>query len=312
MCHADKVAGSDRWRGLKPGERPYEAAAWFYGEYRYRPSLTFVRALAEHLGWSKADRVLDLGAGPAHISVQVASLVGEVTVMELSERCSMRDADAPLTRTSLTSVSSRGARTICPHCRRPPAASSRSRSRKRSTGCAIRTPFCVRSIRSLTLSVARWSFRLCQRSRLQPSGLARPCSLESGRRDPSALPRRRSGGSEPGWTSRPLPEHLASSAFSDVELFTHQYEMVAYPSIEAAIGYGYSLANVLARLGGRREAFEAEVRTALGDADTSPLTVRLVDSALIGRRPGLGLPISGLSSGFEKRERRDSNPRPPA
>ena len=36
----------------------------------------------------------------------------------------------------------------------------------------------------------------------------------------------------------------------------------------------------------RRRAFEAEVRSALADADTSPLTVRLVDGALIGRRSG--------------------------
>ncbi|HJU37347.1 MAG TPA: hypothetical protein VJ716_08025 [Gaiellaceae bacterium] len=42
---------------------------------------------------------------------------------------------------------------------------------------------------------------------------------------------------------------------------------------------------MLARLGGRRAAFEADVRTALAGADTSPVNVRVVDSALVGRRP---------------------------
>ena len=86
----------------------------------------------------------------------------------------------------------------------------------------------------------------------------------------------------------PYPEILARSALSDVELFTYEYETVVRPSIDWAIGYSYTLAHVLDRLAERRSAFEAEVRTALADADTTPLTVRLVDSALIGRRPRSG------------------------
>ena len=46
----------------------------------------------------------------------------------------------------------------------------------------------------------------------------------------------------------------------------------------------YTLSNTLERLGDRREAFEAEVREKLADADVSPFTARVVDSALIGRR----------------------------
>ena len=58
-----------------------------------------------------------------------------------------------------------------------------------------------------------------------------------------------------------------------------------HPSVEAAVGYEYSLGNLLDRLGVRRAAFESDVRAALVDADTSPLRIRLTDSALIGRRP---------------------------
>jgi len=90
---------------------------------------------------------------------------------------------------------------------------------------------------------------------------------------------------DPAGRHDPFPEILARSAFSHVELLTYEYETLIWPSIDAAIGYQYSLGNLLARLGDRRVAFEADVRTALADADTSPLTVRLVDSALLGHRP---------------------------
>jgi predicted nicotinamide N-methyase len=56
--------------GLKPAERPFRDAAWFYAEYRYRLSEAFARLLAGHLDWSRSDRVLDLGAGPAHVSLR--------------------------------------------------------------------------------------------------------------------------------------------------------------------------------------------------------------------------------------------------
>jgi SAM-dependent methyltransferase len=41
-----------------------------------------MRLLAGHLGWSRADRILDLGAGPAHVSLRIAPFVGEVIVMD--------------------------------------------------------------------------------------------------------------------------------------------------------------------------------------------------------------------------------------
>lgn len=93
-------------------------------------------------------------------------------------------------------------------------------------------------------------------------------------------------GPKPAGRHDPFPEILAHSAFSAVELLTHEYDAVVHPSIDPAIGFQYSLGSLLARLGDRRTAFEAEVREALAAADTSPLTVRLVDSALIGRKPG--------------------------
>jgi hypothetical protein len=92
-------------------------------------------------------------------------------------------------------------------------------------------------------------------------------------------------GPSPAGRHDPFPEILARSAFSRTEILTYEYEAVLHPSVDAAIGFHYSLGNVLARLGERRAAFEAEVRAALLGVDTAPMSIRLVDSALIGRRP---------------------------
>ena len=82
----------------------------------------------------------------------------------------------------------------------------------------------------------------------------------------------------------PFPAILARSPFSRVELLTYEYEATVLPSIDAVLGFHYSLGNALARLGDRRARFEADVRSALAHADTTPFRLRLVDSALIGRR----------------------------
>ena len=91
--------------------------------------------------------------------------------------------------------------------------------------------------------------------------------------------------SSPGPRHDPFPEILARSSFSEIELMTHEYEAELRPSIGAAIGLNYPLGNLLPRLGDRRAQFEADVREALADADSTPTYVRLVDSALVGRRP---------------------------
>jgi ubiquinone/menaquinone biosynthesis C-methylase UbiE len=53
-----------------------------YAEYRYRPTRAFLEQLTSHLGWTTSDRILDLGAGPAHVSLRLAPLVGEIVVMD--------------------------------------------------------------------------------------------------------------------------------------------------------------------------------------------------------------------------------------
>src|SRR5262247_2406688 len=64
------------------GTRPYAGAGWYYAEYRDRVSAEFIALLAEQLGWSTRDRVLDVGAGPGQLSLLIAPFVAEVVAIE--------------------------------------------------------------------------------------------------------------------------------------------------------------------------------------------------------------------------------------
>jgi SAM-dependent methyltransferase len=276
---------ADRWTGLEPGQRPFQDAARFYAEHRYRPSAAFARLLAAHLGWSSSDRVLDLGAGPAHVSVRLAPFVGEVVVMD-------------------------------------PEAGMIEEGRRRAEAAGVdNLTFVVGGSDDLASDLGRFAAVVISQAfhwmadqdavlrRLDPLlddergavallgyvndpdynrvcvGLDRPPWDEVER----ILKRHLAGvpaGPSPRGRHDPFPEILARSPFPRTELLTYEYEYVVEPSVDAAIGLLYSLGNALTRLGGRRAAFEADARAALAGADTSPFPVRLTDSALIGRRPG--------------------------
>src|ERR671929_652442 len=71
----------DAYRGTE-GTRPYAGAGWYYAEYRQRVSTEFIMLLAARLGWTRAERVLDLGAGPGQLTLLAAPLVAEVVAVE--------------------------------------------------------------------------------------------------------------------------------------------------------------------------------------------------------------------------------------
>lgn len=96
----------------------------------------------------------------------------------------------------------------------------------------------------------------------------------------AAVPRR----PHPRGRHDPFSAIFARSVFADVQFLRLEYERTVAPSVEAAIGFEYSMSHALARLGDRRAAFEAAVRTALAGADLGPVRERVVDSALIARR----------------------------
>lgn len=276
---------SDSWTGLKPAERPFRDAASFYAEYRYRPSEAFVRRLAGHLDWSRSDRVLDLGAGPAHVSLRLAPFVGEVVVMDpeeaMIEEGRRRAAASQIDNLSFIVGGSDDLARLSPDLGEFAAVTISQAFHWMADQDAV--------LRALDNLLDR------QRGAVALVGYVKDpdYNLVWLNRPPwnavEAIRRRHLAGTpegpNPAGRHDPFPEILARSAFSRIDLLTYEYETVVHPSIDAAIGYQYSLGNLLARLGERRAAFEADVRAALTNADTSPLTVRLLDSALIGHRP---------------------------
>jgi len=275
----------DRWTRLKPGERPFRDAAWFYSEYRYRPSAAFVRLLAGHLAWSSSDRVLDLGAGPAHVSLRLAPFVGEVVVMDperaMVQEGRRRAAAAEIDNLSFIVGGSDDLAGVSPDLGEFAAVTISQAFHWMADQDAV-----LRALDNL-LDRERGAVALVGYVKDPDYNLVwlnRPPwnTVEAiRRRHLAGVPE----GPSPAGRHDPFPEILARSAFSRIELLTYEYETVVHPSADAAIGFQYSLGNLLARLGERRVAFEADVRAALANADTSPLTVRLVDSALIGHRP---------------------------
>ena len=270
------------WGGLKADERPYRDAARLYAEYRYRPSEAFARLLAGHLGWSEADRVLDLGAGPAHVSLLYAPFVGEIVVMdpepEMIEEGRRRAAAAGVDNVSFV-VGGSG---------------DLSAELGELTTVTISHAFHWMADQD---AVLRDLDRLLdpEHGAVAIVGYVKDRSADAAwfdrppwyavaeilREHLTDVPE----GPNPRGRHDPFPELLARSAFSRVELLSFEHDRTVHPSVDAAIGFQYTLSNVLARLGDRRKAFEADARAALAGADTSPFTVRVVDSALIGRKP---------------------------
>jgi SAM-dependent methyltransferase len=277
--------GAGPWQGISPGERPFHDAAWHYAEYRYRPAEAFLRLLAAHLDWSSSDRILDLGAGPAHLSLPLARFVGEVVAMDpeeaMIEEGRRRATDAAVENVSFI------------------------------VGGSDDLAGLVDELRDVAAVVISQAFHWMNDQDTVLRALDPLVDQERGAvalvgyvKDPDynrvwldrppwdtveAILQRHLGdvppGPNPSGRHDPFPDILSRSPFSQVELLTHEHDATVMPSIEAALGTYYSFANVLARLGSRRTALEADVRTALAGADTSPITVRVVDSALIGRRP---------------------------
>jgi ubiquinone/menaquinone biosynthesis C-methylase UbiE len=276
----------EAWTGLRPEERPYAGTAWFYAEYRDRPSPEFAEALARTLGWSSSDRILDLGAGPAHVSLLLAPFVGEVIAMDpepdMLEEGRRRAQAAGIDNVSFIVGGSDDLPSLTPNLGAVKAAAIsqafhwvgdkdgllRDLDRLLAPGGAIALVGFVKDPDPNRIWLDRPPWNAVEAIRMRYLAAAPDGPHPRGRHDP-------------------FPDILARSAFSEVELLTHEYETVIHPSVEAAIGYQYTLSNVLAQLGDRRTAFEAEARSALVGADTSPIHVTLTDSALVGRRPAV-------------------------
>jgi SAM-dependent methyltransferase len=281
---------ASQWTGLAPGERPFREAAPFYSTYRYRPSEEFIRLLATHLGWSAKDRVLDLGAGPAHISTLLAPYVREVVAME---------PDNAMLAEGRKWAASTGVKNVA----FVQGGSEDLERLKTSLGTFVAVvmsqsfhwmPDQDRVLRSLDEMLDGTRGAVALVGYVNEPDFNRVCvGLD---REPWSTAETILGrylsqapkGPSPAGRHDPFPDILRRSPLPRVELLSYEHEIEVRPSVDAAIGTLYTLGNALTQLGDSRPTFETEVRNALADADTNPFYARLVDSALVGRRSMTG------------------------
>jgi SAM-dependent methyltransferase len=78
----------------------FESTAPWYAQYRPRYPAELIQRLVQAAGLDSGSRVLDLGAGPGHVAVAIASHVGEVVAVDV-EPGMLAQIDAPNVRTVL-------------------------------------------------------------------------------------------------------------------------------------------------------------------------------------------------------------------
>ena len=269
------------YRGTE-GTRPYAGAGWYYAEYRQRVSTEFITLLAERLGWTSTDRILDLGAGPGQLSFLVAPLVAEVVAVE-PEPDMLMEGERRAGAEKIDNVTF-------------VTASSDDLPRLRSSLGQFRTAMMGQSfhwmldrdrvLRDLSAMISEPDGSVAF---VRPMRVSVPDVLEAAEKTVNAILEKYLADSPPGphpsGRHDPFEEILARSPFPRVELIERVYQTPTRPTIEALVGSEYSISHVLTRLGPRRETFEREVRATLARLnEIGEVSVTWRDEALVGRR----------------------------
>lgn len=263
------------------GTRPYAGAAWYYAEYRGRVSDTFLSMLAQRLGWSSRDRILDLGAGPGQLSLPLAALVGEVVALE-------PEAD-------MVAEGTRRARSLDVRNVRFVVGSSDDLTTLRSSLGSFRAVVMGSSFHWMVekdLVLQQLSELVSERDGsvvfVTPWPESTPDELTKAQNLVHELLERRLSdvpeGPHPRARHDPFEEILTRSPFPRVERFDYAFDRVLRPTVESLIGYEYTVSHTLARLGSLRPAFEREVEAALGSGEIGEFVITQRDEALIGLR----------------------------
>ncbi|HJZ49591.1 MAG TPA: class I SAM-dependent methyltransferase [Roseiflexaceae bacterium] len=271
----------DAYRGAE-GTRPYAGAGWYYAEYRQRVSTEFMTLLAARLGWTRAERVLDLGAGPGQLALLAAPLLADVVAIEpepdmLAE--AQRRARA-LGANNVTFIAANSDDLGTLHA-------SLGRFRTALMGQSFHWMLEKdRVLRDLSAMIDEQGGSVAF---VSPRRVSAPASLEAAEHTVHAILERYLAdvppGPHPNARHDPFEAILERSAFARVERIERVYLAPLRPTLEALVGSEYTISHVLTRLGGRREAFEREVLAALGGLDAiGEIWLTLRDEALIGLR----------------------------
>src|SRR5262245_7173921 len=264
------------------GTRPYAGAGWYYAEYRDRVSAELITLLAEQLGWSTRDRVLDLGAGPGQLSILVAPLVAEVVAIE-PEPDMVAEGER---RAAMTGV--RNLRFVAGSSDDLPALlSSLGPFRAALMGQSFHWMVDKdRVLEDLSAMIDEDDGAVAFVNPLRVSipdemRAAQDSALEILERYLANVP----PGPHPNGRHDPFEEILSRSPFPRIEMIERVYETRARLTIESILGYEYTISHVLTRLGDSRGAFEREARAALSwVVRVGEISVTRRDEALIGRR----------------------------
>jgi SAM-dependent methyltransferase len=268
------------YRGTE-GTRPYAGAGWYYAEYRENISREFLGWLAARLGWGPGDRVLDLGAGPAPLSILTAPHVAEVVAVDpepdMLDEGRRRARAAGIGNITFVLASSDDLPAL-----RGRLGTFRAALMGQAFHWMLERDRVLADIGAMCdperAAVALiWCERVSAAPELREmTDLVHELLMRHLRDVPE--------GPHPRGRHDPFDELLARSPFPHVELVERVYEARVRPTVESLVGAEYSISHVLARLGERRAAFERDVSTALGDIGGVALSVVRRDAAYVGMR----------------------------
>ncbi|MBO0861306.1 MAG: methyltransferase domain-containing protein [Chloracidobacterium sp.] len=264
------------------GTRPYAGAGWYYAEYRDRVSAELITLLAEQLGWSTRDRILDVGAGPGQLSLLVAPFVAEVVAIEpepdMLAEGERRAATADIGNVRFVAGSSDDL---------PALLSYLGQFRAALMGQSFH--WMVDKDRVLENLSAMIDEDDGAVAFVTPRRVSIPDELRAAQDVAQEILERHLGnvppGPHPSGRHDPFDEILRRSPFPRIERIERIYESRLRPTIEAILGHEYSISHVLTRLGENRWAFEREACAALSRINrVEEVSVTRRDEALIGRR----------------------------
>src|SRR5215475_1794099 len=276
-----KANTATAYLGLE-GTRPYAGAGWYYAEYRDRVSAELITLLAEQLGWSKRDRVLDVGARPGQLSLLVAPFVAEVVAIE-PEPDMLAEGERRATMADIGNVRFVAGSSDDLPALRSPLGQFRAALMGQSFHWMVDKD---RVLEYLSAMIDEDDGAVAF---VTPRRVSIPDELRAAQDVAREILERHlvyvPPGPHPNGRHDPFEEILRRSPFPRIERIERIYETRTRPTIESILGYEYSISHVLTRLGDNRGAFEHEARAALSRVKSvGEVSVMRRDEALIGRR----------------------------